>query len=162
VVSDHRARVAHGRRLALTIVSEVAQVLLGRVGERSARAHHAGKHAALGLIEDVTQPGLRRALREVTLRWAAPLGRDTTDGSLNLPTVRQLLGAPHRAALEIDAEYVSGDRARGSHRRESYADLGTRLGHILEFDPKDSRPEDRRFAVLSKRPRQDSNLGPAD
>jgi hypothetical protein len=58
VVADHRACVAHGGRLAPAIVGQVAEALVGSLGKAAAGSHHAGQDAALGLVEDVAQPGL--------------------------------------------------------------------------------------------------------
>jgi hypothetical protein len=76
---DDRLVVAHRRWLAGSVVLDPSQVLGRGVGERRASAHHARQRAAARLVEQIVQPRLGGALREVAGRRAAtgrPRGPD--------------------------------------------------------------------------------------
>lgn len=74
---------------------DVAEPLLGGLGERHVGLEQAGEGAAPGFIEHRPQPVFRRALGEVPGRRPASLGPRRADLLLYLPSVRKpVLGEP--------------------------------------------------------------------
>jgi hypothetical protein len=76
---DDRAVVLHRGRLAAAVDLDVAQVLGCRVGEGCAGTNGARQRSAPRLVEDVAQPGFRRALGEVAGRRSPPGGPRRAD-----------------------------------------------------------------------------------
>ena len=105
---DAGAVVAERRWLAAAIVLRVAEVLGCRVGEGRTGDDRAGQRVAADLVERVTQPVLRNALREVA-GWRPPALRcGGSESLLDLAAGGEaVLREPDRSARPFDAEHMA-------------------------------------------------------
>jgi len=89
--------VVQRRGFARSVLLDEPRPLGRRVGERRAGHNHPRQRASPRLIEEVAQPGLRRALGEPADRRAATFRPRRSDLLLDLPAVGQpALRAPDR------------------------------------------------------------------
>ena len=163
VVADHRVVVAQRRRLALAVDLDVAQVLRGCVGERRAGPDDPGSLPARPASRASRSHASARALREVAGR-AAGRARSTPARSCAGPGGRPAGGTsparPPGACRRPGKRVLRPARADAA---QSLARSGTDLGHRFASIERSTRTQEiPRFAGISERPRQDSNLGPAD
>jgi hypothetical protein len=125
---EDRVVVAHRGRFAGAVVLDPAQVLGRRVGEGGAGADHAGQRAAARLVEQVAQPRLGGALREVAGRRATARRPRRPDALLDLAAVREpVLRVPDVAALRRAPVHVA---CRNPDHGPIMGSVGTFLGPI--------------------------------
>jgi hypothetical protein len=101
----------HGRRLAPTVVLDVAQELGRRVGERRPGPDEPRQRPPARLGERVLEPGLGLALGQMAGRRPPALGPRRSELLLDLASVRQaVLRVPDGSAGAIDSEDVPAQR----------------------------------------------------
>ena len=115
---QRRLVVDQRRRLALAVLSDEAQPLLGGLGELDAAPDHAGQRAASSRVQDVFQPSLGLAPREVAGGRPTAFRPGRADLLLDLPPVRQpVLRVPDRTPRPLDAEDMPGRWLQRGHSR---------------------------------------------
>jgi hypothetical protein len=147
VVAEDRVVVAERGGLPLAVLLDVAEVFVAGVADRGSGADHAGERSGGGFDGRLAEPGLGRALGEVASRRAAAVGPG-----------RRL---PPKGKAWPDGAVMAGvarSRRKVPRQREARDTFGTRP---MAVEPSRAT-ESADLQHFPKRPRQDSNLRPAD